>query len=186
MQKAIVIGLLILSVGGFTWGQTPGISEDFTKFNPNFTGPSVEVDYKSLPQPDKANLTGEWRVLRHAAVNFPNGTRITDIRASIVEVFATDVKWCFSLDGSASTITGPSGHAVTTDSGWQYPGSNKFGVVLWQTNGLRQNVTATSSSSPQRFNVSNTLDIYFAVNDAKNTYDDNSGAYDIYIRVVQP
>jgi hypothetical protein len=58
--------------------------------------------------------------------------------------------------------------------------------VLFQPNVqlVARQVWESSPEQPQEVDLDPNLDIAFNVNDAKGSYSDNSGSFDIYVQVV--
>lgn len=131
-----------------------------------------------------------WLFYKHLAVNYRGGIRLTKsgapLRGSKVSVYATDVSWVGYPGGKFTT---PQGEGGSAGSPFRYRGVHKYGILFLQDgNGYQQNITGTSSGSAQTFNISNSHDIRININDGDNNpaYEDNWGAFSIYIRIDQP
>ncbi|MEN9238133.1 MAG: hypothetical protein Q6K80_07965 [Thermostichus sp. DG_1_6_bins_120] len=107
------------------------------------------------------------------------------LRASRIRFFVSDVAWRYGFNFSTS-IKSPLGKGIPTPDNWRYPGLCRYGIVLFQPNAqlVAHQVQEASLEQPQEVDLDPNLDIAFNVNDARGSYGDNSGSFDVYVQVV--
>jgi len=140
--------------------------------------------------PQDSTLT-DWLWFNNISVNTEVGTQLyhgeTLLKASRIQIFASDVAWRYGFSFSTAVRT-PLGRNVTTDTGFRFPGLFRYGLVLFQPQADGQlrawQISATHRDSPQEILLDPNLEIRIAVNDDKGRYGDNSGSVDLYIRVL--
>ncbi len=147
---------------------TPGILESLP------AGPTAEPEV--VAGAETAQSFGWYNNLR---VN--GSTRLTDTSGTTqISVYAGDVHWRYAFD--SPTVRTPSGDGRSGGSGWQFPNAHRFGIVIFQ-GGRYWNVTSTSSTSPTVITgLTNTEPVRVMVNDTSGNYNDNGGAFDLYLR----
>ncbi|MEN9224273.1 MAG: hypothetical protein Q6L60_08660 [Thermostichus sp. HHBFW_bins_43] len=107
------------------------------------------------------------------------------LRASRIRFFVRNVAWRYGFSFSTG-IKSPLGKGIPTPQGWRYPGLCRYGIVVFQPNTqlVAHQVFEASPEQPQEVELDPNLDIAFNVNDAKGSYGDNSGSFDVYLQVV--
>lgn len=145
-------------------------------------------------EPGEFDAAGVVRKLTwtHLPVNFEYGTRLfandRPFKARHINVWASDVTWSFSRESLHAVITSAAGHRERADSAWRYPTMYKFGIVLWQPNGIVLPVPnfIGADNEPYEFQISIENEIILNVNDAIGTYQDNGGAFSLILQVLEP
>jgi hypothetical protein len=187
---------LMASLGGFVGlsaamllGQAPATAQQQTRQDGVATANKIDAGFlQSLPtvgaasqmKDTKAEAAG-FTCWVHMAVNYPGGNPIP-VRATAVSVYASDLNWHFA-SGSNSVITSPSGSGAGAGGGWQYPNAAQFSIVIYQGGNYWQ-VNSLDSNNPTKISgLTNTQDIFVAVNDTQGNYGDNWGSYYICLRV---
>jgi hypothetical protein len=103
--------------------------------------------------------------------------------ARTIQVYCDDICWQYAYDGVNSTITSITGNNVQADNQWAYPGHFQFSILLFQKDGsshfLYPGVNSLSLQTPGS-------PIYVNVNDTVGNYGDNSGSFDMHIKIVVP
>lgn len=107
------------------------------------------------------------------------------LRASRIRFFVRNVAWRYGFSFSTG-IKSPLGKGIPTPENWRYPGLSRYGIVLFQPKAqlVAYQVQEASPEQPQEVELDPQLDIAFNVNDAKGSYSDNSGYFDVYVQVV--
>ncbi|MGQ9837849.1 MAG: hypothetical protein ACUVRV_07750 [Cyanobacteriota bacterium] len=69
---------------------------------------------------------------------------------------------------------------------WCYPGFCRYGIVLLQPKAqlVVYQVQEAFPEQPQGVDLNPNLDTAFNINDAKGSYGDNSGSFDVYLQGV--
>jgi hypothetical protein len=108
------------------------------------------------------------------------------LRAGRIRFFVKNVAWRYGFSFSTG-IKSPLGKGIPTPPEWRYPGLCRYGIVLFQPNAqlVAHQVFEASLEQPQEVDLDPNLDIAFNVNDAKGSYGDNSGSFDVYLQVVR-
>ncbi len=108
------------------------------------------------------------------------------LRAGRIRFFVKNVAWRYGFSFSTG-IKSPLGKGIPTPPEWRYPGLCRYGIVLFQPNAqlVAHQVFEASLEQPQEVDLDPNLDIAFNVNDAKGSYGDNSGSFDVYVQVVR-
>jgi subtilisin family serine protease len=170
-----------LPPGTFSSSQTKGFAAE------RHTAPDGYL--QSLPQgPELQGIQPDDTVAQSAGFSWYNNvgvnlntTLLGTNGTTQISVYARDIRWNYAF-GSSPSISSPSGNGGSGGSGWRFPTAHKFGITIYQGSNY-WNVTSTSSGSPTVITgLSNTANIIITVNDTNGNYDDNSGAFDIYIR----
>ncbi|MGY2975588.1 hypothetical protein [Thermostichus sp. MS-CIW-37] len=139
-------------------------------------------------QPEEEALQA-WMAFRDLRVNQEAGNILRwqgrPLRASRIRFFPRNVAWRYGFSFSTS-IRSPLGKGIPTPEEWRYPGLCRYGIVLFQPNAqlVAHQVFKSSPEQPQEVDLDPNLDIAFNINDAKGSYGDNSGSFDIYLQVV--
>ncbi|MFS8969557.1 hypothetical protein [Synechococcus sp. 'PEA 65AY6A-5F PE A'] len=166
---------------------------DLTQVPPEITCDGSDLDWSQAvviegSQPQEENLQG-WIAFCGLRVNHEAGNVLywqgQPLRASRIRFFVRNVAWRYGFSFSTS-IRSPLGKGIPTPSEWRYPGLCRYGLVLFQPNArlVARQVWESSPEQPQEVDLDPNLDIAFNVNDAKGSYGDNSGSFDIYVQVV--
>jgi hypothetical protein len=138
------------------------------------------VNVADKPETTKTEAAdfGWWK---HRSVISPAGRKLA-VTATAISVYVSDCQWNYAIDANAR-ITSPTGNGQRAGSGWAFPNGNQFGVLVRQGNNYWQ-VNGTSAAAPTRITgLTNTDGVWVSVNDTNGNYNDNWGAFDIYIRV---
>lgn len=131
----------------------------------------------------------DWLYFQELRVNQELGNILhweeRPLRASRIRFFVSNVAWRYGFSFSTG-IKSPLGKGIPTPDGWRYPGLCRYGIVLFQPNAqlVAHQVQEASPEQPQEVELDPNLDIAFNVNDAKGSYGDNSGSFDVYVQVV--
>jgi hypothetical protein len=166
---------------------------DLTQVPPEITCDGSDLDWSQAvviegSQPQEENLQG-WIAFCGLRVNHEAGNVLywqgQPLRASRARFFVRNVAWRYGFSFSTS-IRSPLGKGIPTPPDWRYPGLCRYGLVLFQPNVqlVARQVWESSPEQPQEVDLDPNLDIAFNVNDAKGSYSDNSGSFDIYVQVV--
>lgn len=181
----------------FTQSATPATSGlpqmDLTQVPPEITCDGSDLDWSQAAaiegtQPQEENLQG-WIAFYGLRVNQEPGNILhwqgQPLRASRIRFFVKNVAWRYGFSFSTS-IRSPLGKGIPTPSEWRYPGLCRYGLVLFQPNArlVARQVWESSPEQPQEVDLDPNLDIAFNVNDAKGSYSNNRGSFDIYVQVV--
>jgi hypothetical protein len=132
-----------------------------------------------------------WLLLNNLSVNNEPGNLIyleeTPLRASRILVFPDDVAWRYGFS-FATAIKSPLGKKIPTSPEWRFGGLAKYGIVLYQKTSDQTlkawQIQDTNAANPQEIELDPEQDIYVNVNDLKGSYGDNSGSFDLYIRIL--
>jgi len=150
----------------------------------------TEVDISSLPEPaalvaDEAigPASDVW-VWNNFPVNIEGGVILNTpqgrLRAREIEIEITDCHWRYSFDLNGSTILTPRGNRQQAGGGWFAPFHSQFGIV-YVNGGI-----GTIYEGPNRYPIQKPdQDIRINVNDKKGTYSDNSGSFDLRVKVLR-
>lgn len=139
-------------------------------------------------RPEEEGLQA-WIVFRELRVNQELGNILyweeRPLRANRIRFFASNVSWRYGFSFSTG-IKSPLGKGIPTPDNWRYPGLCRYGIVLFQPKAqlVAYQVQEASLEQPQEVDLDPNLDIAFNVNDAKGSYGDNSGSFDVYVQVV--
>lgn len=133
----------------------------------------------------------DWILLNNLSVNSEPGNLLyledKPLRASRIRLFPDDVAWRYGFS-FATAIKSPLGKMIPTSSEWRFAGLAKYGIVLYQKNSDQMlkawQIQETTGVNPQEIELDPDLDIYVNVNDLKGSYGDNSGSFDLYIRIL--
>lgn len=140
-------------------------------------------------RPEEEGLQA-WICFRGLRVNQDLGNILRweerPLRASRIRFFVNNVAWRYGFSFSTG-IKSPLGKGIPTPDSWRYPGLCRYGIVLFQPNAqlVAYQVQEASLEQPQEVDLDPNLDIGFNVNDAKGSYGDNSGSFDVYLQVVR-
>lgn len=104
--------------------------------------------------------------------------------ATSIQVYCDDICWQYdNNDGLNTTVTSITGNNIKADQQYVYPGHFQFSILLFQKNGtswfLYPGVNGLSLAvhgSP----------FFVNVNDTVGHYGDNSGSFDLHIKIVTP
>jgi hypothetical protein len=125
---------------------------------------------------------------KNVPVNMVNGAVLVDFpSASRIKVWVDDVYWRLWIKKDP-VVKSPLGNGAAAPGGFRFPGLPQFGIVLFQDGQTPFSVSGTTEASGQVFQVSNGVPIILGVNDGSVVtagYDDNSGAFDCYVQLLQ-
>ncbi len=147
----------------------------------------AQVTSSDVTLPGGVWCTGTWdgdfAKFENCASNFSN-TISGNVGVTEVSVYVSHVG--YSNGKESPRYTSPTGTGQAAPSNFTFPGLNQFGLVFFWREPTGQitaaNITATDRASAQKFNLgSNASAIYVVMNDQVGAYDDNWGAFDIYI-----
>jgi hypothetical protein len=131
---------------------------------------------------------GEWLRYRHLAVNdFHYGNRLMlgsdALRAARIQIYVEDVLWRHDASPLAE-VESPLGNRKPAEAFFRFPRLPEYSVVVWQEGGVIQTLSSSCREHPDSARVDPSKDVYIQVNDILASHLDNSGAFDVWVRVV--
>jgi hypothetical protein len=156
-----------------------------------------DLDFKMVPSidaitPKDTELAAiGWLWYNNLGVNNEVGSLLLGqaqpLRASRIKLFTADVSWRYGFSFSTAIKTSL-GKNMPAPSDWRFPGLLKYGVVLYQRINEREikawKINETTAHAPQEIQLDPAADIFLNINDARGSYNDNSGSFDIYIQII--
>ncbi len=142
-------------------------------------------------QPNIGDWQG-WYWFNNIGVSPETGTQLfvneTPLRASRIQLVVTDVGWRYGFS-FATAVRTPLGRGTAVDESWRFPSLLRYGAVLFQPQGdtnqvIAHQLTDSSAAEPQIIELNPEWDVFVAINDQKQAYEDNNGSIDVYLRVL--
>ncbi|NJK72776.1 MAG: hypothetical protein HC926_05920 [Synechococcaceae cyanobacterium SM2_3_60] len=99
-----------------------------------------------------------------------------------------DVGWRYGFS-FATAVRTPLGRGMAVDAAWRFPNLLRYGAILFQPQGdgdqiIAHQLTDSSLAEPQIIDLNPDWDVYVAINDQKQAYEDNNGSLDVYLRIL--
>ncbi|MEN9251245.1 MAG: hypothetical protein Q6L58_02245 [Thermostichales cyanobacterium BF3_bins_165] len=152
-----------------------------------------QVSSLSPHPPQDANLAADgWLWFNNVAVNHEEGSLLLGfdnqpLRGQQLLVVALDVHWRYGFSFSTA-IRSPLGKNMPTPEGWRFPGLARYGMVIYQVTGpdsLRAwQIHSDRVDSPQEICLNPQERIFVNINDQRGSYSDNSGSFDLLVKVM--